>query len=170
MLRKEESVPSRFQKQKQSKVSRKTSQSSCKIPWKKLGKSLCRAEEIENPANENVSTIRPTKSINALNILSPAITKKDFKWYTPQLKRKAISKEKSNGSRRTSQWTKLRLTLEFIRKSREQVNEEEDKNLTDIEPYKSLSFLGHLYNVGLEKMESDTSDETDEDNMKNKIC
>ena len=75
-------------------MSRKTSQSTCQIPWKKLGKSLCGAEEIHNPVNENLITNRPTKSMNALNISSPAVTKKDLKWHTPQLKRKEISKEK----------------------------------------------------------------------------
>ena len=156
-----EDSPFRFLKQKQVKVSKKNVLTSSKISVKKLGKSLCRLDEIEPPDKESLNSGRPAGSMKALNILKFPTTRYNLGWRTPQLKRKAISQERLHERRRSSEWTKLRLTLEFIHKSREHINEELDE-AENIRPYKSLTFLGQFYDINLDNPILDSSDD-DED-------
>ena len=66
-----------------------------------------------------------------------------FTW-SPQLKRKHIEPTKGKAeSRRISGWTKIRHSLEFIRKSKEFTN---SKKNTEKGNLGSLTFLGQVYN------------------------
>ena len=66
-----------------------------------------------------------------------------FTW-SPQLKRKHNKPQKdTKGSIRNSGWTKIRHSLEFIRKSKEFTNA---KKNTEEGNLGSLTFLGQVYN------------------------
>ena len=131
-----------------------------------MGKSLCKSDEIEPPDKESLNSGRPAGSMKALNILKFPTTQYNWGWRTPQLKRKAISQERLHERRRSSEWTKLRHTLEFIHKSREHINEELDE-AENIRPYQSLTFLGQLYDINLDNSILDSSSEDEEFTRKN---
>ena len=106
--------------------------------------------------NETTLSSFPSKSLTSL-LNSPAQTKKspksNWNWSTPQLNRKAFFESNIYERRKSSEWTKLRNTLEFIKKSRETLNlpdEEIDENSEkgiQSRNNTSLTFLGQLYDL-----------------------
>ena len=67
---------------------------------------------------------------------------------------------KKIGSRKiNSEWTKLRLSLEFIRKSKENVKERKASTDVDRTGAGMISFLGQYYQVDTELGKTQTSDE-----------
>ena len=132
----------KFLKRKQVKISKKTTKSCSKYP------------------NEKPLSSMSCKSLT--NLLEPSVTAESnskingskWNWSTPQLNRKAYSEEKMYDRRKSSEWTKLRNTLEFIQKSRENMNSSHIDERSEKEPhvqhYTSLTFLGQLYNVEIE--------------------
>ena len=95
------------------------------------------------------------------------MSKPRWKWSTPQLNTKKTLEEKKYdmNRRRSSEWTKLRNTLEFIQKSRECLNfsMEEMECCRDLR-FCKLIFLGQIYDVDI--IDDQSSDEESNEEKK----
>merc|ERR1712002_889623 len=120
----------KFMKKKQEKISQKS------------GKTHINSLKSNFPCKSLTNLTEPSKKI-------PLWT-----WSTPQLHRKTNSKDRLHDRRKSSEWTKLRNSLEFISRSREALSVSKSVDDSEKEPtiknYSSLTFLGQLYDVPFE--------------------
>ena len=123
----------RFMKKKQAKTSQKS------------GKNQ------EKTLRNNFSCISLTNlSESKTNQLDCGKKMTQWSWSTPQLNKR----DKLAERRKSSEWSKLRNSLEFISRSREALCVSSSKVLEDTQytdcPHSSLTFLGQLYDVPIE--------------------
>ena len=135
----------KFLKRKQMKISKKATKSCSQYPNEKpISHVFCKS--LTNLLEPSPTAESGRKSNSS---------KPNWTWSTPQLHRKAFSEEKVYERRKSSEWTKLKNTLEFIQKSRETCSTPHIAETTEQEPMirhlMSLSFLGQLYDVKIEK-------------------
>ena len=136
-------------KSKQAKISMKTGCSKYTVE-KSMNNFACKS------LSNLIEPAEPTRKMNS--------SKPSWTWSTPQLCRKTYSKERIYERRKSSEWTKIRNTLEFIQRSREtasvsHIDEDFEKDQL-IRHFTSLTFLGQLYDV---EIESDQQNQTDDD-------
>ena len=143
----------KFLKRKQMKISKKTTKSCSQYPNEKpISHVFCKSLTNLLEPSPTAESSRKSNS-----------SKPNWTWSTPQLHRKAFSEEKVYERRKSSEWTKIKNTLEFIHKSRETCSTLHIAETTEkesvIRPFMSLSFLGQLYDVEIE------TDEKGEENL-----